>query len=230
MPPDGRQSLLPACVGRRRMDAAQRGLDVPAAYWPNPNHGTTHMISIDTFNTARLVAERIRLADYDELCRMHRDPVTMATLGGVRSDDVTRTFVEEKLEHWETHGHGTWMFRARQGRGFIGRGLLEYIEVGGNRELELGYSVIAQQWGKGYASEMAAAIVAIGFTVVEAGNIVSFTWPDNYASRRVMEKTGFSFERDIVHVGRPHVLYRMRREEFGGRPELRDIEGALVVE
>ena len=31
------------------------------------------------------------------------------------------------------------------------------------------------------------------------------------ASRRVMEKTGFEFERDIVYAGHPHVLYRNRR-------------------
>jgi [ribosomal protein S5]-alanine N-acetyltransferase len=185
---------------------------------------------IDTFYTARLVAERVRPVDYDELCRMHRDPVTMATLGGVRSDEVTRKFVDEKLAHWEAHGHGTWMFRGRQDLSFVGRGLLEYIEVGGNEELEVGYSVIAGLWGKGFATEMATAIVAIAFTRLDRGSIVSFTWPDNLASRRVMEKAGFTFERDIVHVGRPHVLYRMRREDFGGQPELRWADGVLVIE
>ncbi len=41
------------------------------------------------------------------------------------------------------------------------------------------------------------------------------TLPTNRASRRVMEKAGFGYERDTVHAGLPHVLYRLpapRRE------------------
>jgi hypothetical protein len=34
--------------------------------------------------------------------------------------------------------------------------------------------------------------------------------PTNCASRRVMEKVGLSFERDIVHANLPNVLYRLR--------------------
>ena len=41
--------------------------------------------------------------------------------------------------------------------------------------------------------------------------LVAFTLPDNLGSRRVMEKSGFVYERDIVHVGLAHVLYRHRR-------------------
>ena len=45
--------------------------------------------------------------------------------------------------------------------------------------------------------------------------IVAFTRPDNVASRRVMEKADFVYERDVLHVGLPHVLYRRRLTEAG---------------
>ena len=38
--------------------------------------------------------------------------------------------------------------------------------------------------------------------------IVAFTLVDNIASRRVMEKAEFEYERELEHVGLPHVLYR----------------------
>ena len=38
--------------------------------------------------------------------------------------------------------------------------------------------------------------------------VVAYTLPDNWASRRVMEKAGFAYERDVMHVGLRHVLYR----------------------
>lgn len=185
--------------------------------------------TLDTFTTRRLIATRVQEADYDELCRMHSDPVTMATLGGVRSDEVTRRFLDEKLAHWKAHGHGVWMFRAQEDGRFIGRGLLEYIHVGGNRELEIGYSVIAPEWRNGYATEMAYAIVAIAYSLPHVDEIVCFTWPDNVASRRVMEKAGFRYERDIEHVGHAHVLCRQRRAEFSGRPELQRVDGTLMI-
>ena len=40
--------------------------------------------------------------------------------------------------------------------------------------------------------------------------MIAITLPDNVASRRVMEKTGFVYEREIRHVGLAHVLYRRR--------------------
>ena len=42
------------------------------------------------------------------------------------------------------------------------------------------------------------------------GSVVSFTLPGNLASRRVMEKLGFRFERETTYAGLPHVLYRLR--------------------
>ena len=38
--------------------------------------------------------------------------------------------------------------------------------------------------------------------------MIAYTLPDNLASRRVMEKAGFAYEREIQWVGMPHVLYR----------------------
>jgi RimJ/RimL family protein N-acetyltransferase len=50
--------------------------------------------------------------------------------------------------------------------------------------------------------------------------MISFTLPTNAASRRVMEKCGFSYEADFKHAGLDHVLYRLTRTKWaqlGGR-------------
>ena len=47
------------------------------------------------------------------------------------------------------------------------------------------------EWKKGYASEMAAAIISHVFKSPGLYEMVSFTLPTNVASRRVMEKCGF---------------------------------------
>jgi ribosomal-protein-alanine N-acetyltransferase len=49
--------------------------------------------------------------------------------------------------------------------------------------------------------------VELAFGPLGLDRLVAFTLPDNVASRRVMEKSGFIYERHIEHAGLPHVLY-----------------------
>ena len=147
-------------------------------------------------------------ADFAELCLLHHDARVMETLGGVRSDAETRRFLEEKTAHWERHGFGMWMFRDRSDGAFVGRGGLQHMVVEGVPEVEVGYTVRAEDQGKGFATEMTQRMVEIGFERLGLANIVAFTLPTNVASRRVMEKTGFEFEREVDHAGYRQVLYR----------------------
>jgi [ribosomal protein S5]-alanine N-acetyltransferase len=167
-------------------------------------------VSIETFETSRLSAERLRERDLDEMARLHLDERVTATLGGVRSRAETREWLDANLEHWERHGYGLWVFRDREDGALVGRGGLHRYELEGVDEVELGYTVVAERWRLGYGTEIASAIVAAGVERLGIRDVIAFTLPENVASRRVMEKAGFVYERDIVHAGLPHVLYRRR--------------------
>jgi [ribosomal protein S5]-alanine N-acetyltransferase len=158
--------------------------------------------------TKRLSAEPLHERHLAELCRMHGDARVMATLGGVRSDGETERFLRANLDHWRRHGHGLLVFRERASGAFVGRGGLRHVEVAGSAEVELAYAVMAAFWGRGLGGEMAAALLRHGGERLGLRGIVAFTLTTNAASRRVMEKLGFRFERNIVHAGLPHVLYR----------------------
>ncbi|MBV7338225.1 GNAT family N-acetyltransferase [Chloroflexi bacterium TSY] len=172
------------------------------------------MNSVETFSTDRLRAVCMSLGDFDKLCQMHQDPNVMATLGGVRTKEMTRQFLEEKLAQWDAHGFGYWMFHHKREGHFVGRGGLQYLDVGGNREVEVGYSVLQPYWGQGFATEMARAMLKVGFEQVDLDEIVCFTLTTNHASRRVMQKVGFQFDRNLVHHGESHVLYRLLRKDY----------------
>ena len=166
---------------------------------------------MDLPSTRRLTAERLHEAHLAELCRMHGDGRVMATLGGLRSAAETRRFLQANLAHWKRHGFGLFVFRERASGAFVGRGGLRHVEIDGGKEIELAYAVMADFWRQGLASEMAAAILRVAGDTIGSSDIVAFTLTTNAASRRVMEKLGFRFERDIVHAGLPHVLYRIGR-------------------
>ena|SRR5579862_7602379 len=100
------------------------------------------------------------------------------------------------------------MFYLKDTHEWIGRGGLRRIEVGGNTEVEVGYALMPKFWNQGFATEITQACVEIAFEVIHLNDIVSLTLTTNTSSRRVMEKAGFKYERDIIDAGLPHVLYR----------------------
>lgn len=164
---------------------------------------------IDRFATPRLLAERIDVRHLGDLTRMHRDERVMATLGGTRSEDESERFLCQSVEHWTRHGFGLWVLGDRQDGRFVGRAGLRHVHVGGADEVELAYALMAEFWGRGLATEASTAILELALGEGRLPEVVAFTLIANLGSRRVMEKLGFRFEREIDHAGLPHVLYRL---------------------
>lgn len=175
------------------------------------------MQSIETFQTRRLIAERLSAKHLSDFCRMHEDPKVMATLtthGGIISNEETRQMLQNNLGHWERYGFGLWVFRDKHKDQFVGRSGLRNTYVSGNKEVELAYALMSEFWGKGLATEMGEAVLKLGFEQLGLKNVVCFTLTTNLASQRVIEKLGFQYEREIIHVGLPYVFYRMKASQF----------------
>ena len=165
-----------------------------------------------TLTTARLTGTRRSMAGEADLRLLHADPRVMATLAADgRPLPVAMTYrsLADGVAHWERYGFGAWHFHDRASGDFAGYCGLRHVTIDGQDEIELLYAVRADRWSTGVASEMAAAVLAVAFTDLALDDVVAFTLPTNRASRRVMEKAGFQYERDIVHAGLPHVLYRL---------------------
>lgn len=167
--------------------------------------------SIERIETARLIGRRIGPDDFQLLCELLQNPRVAATLGGVRSDDEVREFLAKNLEQWLRHGYGRWMWHSKADGRFVGRGGLLNIELDSHQEVEVGYALVPAFWRQGLATEIARASIEVAFNKLEISNLACFTEPTNLASRRVMEKAGFDYERDFLWQNLPHLLYRLRR-------------------
>jgi RimJ/RimL family protein N-acetyltransferase len=148
--------------------------------------------------------------------RMDQNESFMAQLGGVRDEGGTRIYLERNLAHWNDHGVGIWMLRDRETGAVIGRAVLRHLDVEGVDEVEMGYGFLPKHWGRGLATEVARACVHLGMTLLGSQSLVGITLPSNGASQRVMLKAGLVYQREIVHEGLLHVLFRTR----DGRPLL----------
>ena len=167
--------------------------------------------TIDRLLTRRMVCERLTPEHAADECRLLLDPRVGATLWARRTPPTEAEIFDglvAKAAHWDRHGFGMWLLRDRETGEMVGRGGLQYTYTAGLNDVEAAWAIVPERWRQGLATELAHACVEVAFGELGLRSIVAFTLPDNIASRRVMEKAGFEYERDIVHADMPHMLYR----------------------
>jgi RimJ/RimL family protein N-acetyltransferase len=175
--------------------------------------------SIERVQTPRLMCEQLRMEHVPEVSRLLRDPRVARTLwpgADVPTEQQVIDSTAEKERHWSRYGFGMWLVRDRATGEMVGRGGLQWTYVASMHEVEAGWAIVPERWGEGLATEIAHAAVDVAFGPLELHEIVAFALPENTASRRVMEKTGFVFDSEIVHAGLRHVLYRRWADDATG--------------
>ncbi|HUF04375.1 MAG TPA: GNAT family N-acetyltransferase [Aridibacter sp.] len=86
-------------------------------------------------------------------------------------------------------------------------------------EWEIGYILEEEEWGKGFATEAATALVRFGFDELDIETVFATVDDDNEASIRVLIKAGLAFRRyDHDEQGR-YSVYAIDREEWLGETD-----------
>lgn len=167
--------------------------------------------------TERLVLRDWRAADVGDFHRVCGDPAVIATLGPVMSREQTAALIATLQERAERFGHTFWALeRKDDGRvlGFTGLVRGNVPETEG--ELEIGWRLAADCWGRGYAREAAEASLDWARRHRSGEPVIAITARGNARSRALMERLGMvrqparDFDHPKVPEGdplRPHVLY-----------------------
>jgi ribosomal-protein-alanine N-acetyltransferase len=164
---------------------------------------------IERVATARLAGRRPEPGDALAYARIFTDArvAEEAWPEHLRTADRAHAVLADIIRHWARWGFGPWTVLLDGAP--IGYAGLRHADVGGRPEVELMWFLDADHWGQGYATEMGREAVRVAFEILELDSVVAETVDVNHASRAVMEKLGMRYERDVVHVGLPHVLYRL---------------------
>jgi RimJ/RimL family protein N-acetyltransferase len=169
--------------------------------------------TLERVTTSRLLCERLRPEHLDELVPVMLDPRVAQWLWPYPAPPTEADVLaglQAKVEHWERFGFGMWLVRDRATGATVGRGGLQYTYSPGLDEIEAGWAILPERWGQGLATELAWASIDAAFAWLGLREIIALARPDNLASRRVMEKTGFVYGGDTAYAGLPHLLYRRR--------------------
>lgn len=103
-------------------------------------------------------------------------------------------------------GCAPWTIRTRADDAIIGWGGLLEDPFDPGWGVELGYWFAPAVWGRGYASELAAASIIEARDRLRLLELRAFARPENVGSGRVLEKAGFVHERYVPELERN--LYR----------------------
>jgi ribosomal-protein-alanine N-acetyltransferase len=174
--------------------------------------------------TERLILRAWRDEDVAPFAALNGDQTAMRFMPSVMTVEETRAMVERIQAHFDAHGFGLWAVEALGVAPFIGFVGLNTptFEAHFTPCVEIGWRLAPAFWGKGYATEAAAAALRFGFDNLNLDQIVSFTVPANKPSWSVMERIGMArdpaedFDHPRLAEGHPlrrHILYRKRRAD-----------------
>jgi RimJ/RimL family protein N-acetyltransferase len=151
--------------------------------------------------------------DVDDYVRIWTDPRVDddAWPADLRTSDDARAVLTCSIAHWKRWGFGPWTVIQRASNEVIGRVGLAYTRVTGRPEVEVAWFIDPDEWGQGYASEMAGEAIRVAFEVLELDGLIAMTTLPNSASQRVIAKLGFELDGQVEHAGLPHVLFRLAR-------------------
>ena len=147
---------------------------------------------MDELLTPRLRLRRWRDDDVTNLRRLDADSRYtryLGSLGGPVTEEQTAERLERLQRDWIGHGFGRWAVEERETGRFVG-----HAGPGVHRlwpdDPELGWGVDPELWGRGYATEAAAAALAHGFETLGFERVVSLIHPENHPSIRVADRLG----------------------------------------
>jgi RimJ/RimL family protein N-acetyltransferase len=128
---------------------------------------------------------------------------------GVLDREGTAALLDEYRRAQDEHGFSSWALTERESGTIVGDvGFGIYRPTG---EPELGYTLAAAFWGRGYALEAARACVAAAFANLPSARLVAKIRPENERSLQLAERLGMRTVEEIAVDGHAHLLLALER-------------------
>ncbi len=145
---------------------------------------------MDACVTERLSLRLITADDLDWFIELYGDPEITRYLGGRRERSQVEQMMRDRiLGYYDAYpGLGIWMTVERETGARVGFHLLNTIQ--GESIIQIGFTLHRSAWGRGYATEMASAVLRYGFVDLNLPCIVGMADRANLASQRVLGRIG----------------------------------------
>lgn len=147
--------------------------------------------------TPRMIFDRPTEKDLPALTGFLTDVEITKFLGGVLKEEKVPEILKWFDQHWNTQGFGPCMVKLRETQETIGLFGLKRVPIEDEQVIDLGFLVDRPYQGQGFAYEGGRALVEHGFNVHQFERIYSNVHPENEVSRHLLQKLGFTYQRNI---------------------------------
>ena len=167
--------------------------------------------------TERLWLRALSPDDASALFSMKKDPESVRYTGGdclTSVEEARQEICKRVLPDYARHGFGRWavILKTEPIQNLAGdsgllvgvAGLKRLDELG---EVDIGYRLLPEYWGRGLATEAARAAIDYGFRVLKLPRIIGLVDAPHAASIRVLEKCGLVFEKVVEYRGQEVLQY-----------------------
>jgi RimJ/RimL family protein N-acetyltransferase len=127
-----------------------------------------------------------------------------------RDDAVER--LASLVESWQTRGFGVWAVRDKASNRLAGHS--GFVTPEAPDRIELIYALGRDWWGRGFATEAAAACLRHGFEDLHFKEITALAFPENEPSIRIMLRLGFIFNDIVPRFDVELVRYKVDADSF----------------
>lgn len=173
--------------------------------------------------TERLILREVEYSDAHNMFLLDSNPEVHNYLGKrmIASEEEGKDIVQHIKNQYIENGIGRWAAVEKSSGRFIGWSGLKLnndIEMNGYTNFyDIGYRLMPEFWGKGYATESSIASLEYGFNVLQLDTIYGITHFENEASHKVLLKIGLTLIDTFRHESEDFLLrwYEIKRENYG---------------
>lgn len=159
------------------------------------------------FTTPRLRLRELTADDLDVVERVRADAHRFWGLPPQSRDEV-RAWLERHIAGYSGNGFDLWGVELAATGALIGDCGFVRREIAGRDEIELGYHLLEEHWGRGYATEAASACVAYARSLGHT-RLVALVLPSNLPSQAVARHVGMRPGPEVEWFGLPHILWEL---------------------
>jgi [ribosomal protein S5]-alanine N-acetyltransferase len=161
--------------------------------------------------TERIILREFTPDDIDAFALVIADAEMMRFATTPYDRAGVEAWITRNMNRYTKNGHGLWAMILKETGDLIGDCGLTIQEVDNASEVELGYHLRRDRWGKGLATEAACACRDFAFERLPVDHVISLIHSENLASRHVAERVGMQVWKETMWRNLPHVVYRLNQ-------------------
>jgi len=169
---------------------------------------------MNCLETERLVLKFYGEKDKPDFINLFTDESVMKRVDkGVLTTKQAEAFWHKLFEKLYPQNFKIWAVFAKEDLGYVGHAGI-YPRMTKKEDWEFVYFLCRNAWGKGFATEIARAIIEFGFEELNLMEVYATVDDDHFSSIRVLEKAGMKFDRHEFDEQGRFSVYTIKKQVY----------------